>query len=559
MLLGCVTMSFCSTQSLRLAFCIVLASVFAKNLLAERPKPQLVLLIVVDELRGDMLWRFQDRFGPGGLRYLIEEGIAYKQAYYRHSTTFTASGHATLATGGHAALHGFPGNDWYDPRLGRRVYCVEDDRYNVIDQAGELHTGTSPRNLTSTTFGDELVLATDGRARVFSVSIKDRGAIIPGGHLGKAFWYSKNTGGFITSTYYFHEYPGWVKRWNGAKKADRYQNQTWDLLRDRSSYLYAARDDRSSERSYKHLGRTFPHPLGNPNPQDFYSALRFTPMSDELTLEFAKEILAQESLGKGGATDVLAVSLSASDYIGHAFGPNSLETEDNLLRLDRYLAEFFGFVDGHVGLDQTLIVLSSDRGIDAIPEFKVGLGMAAGRHRPERFLRTINDELKKRLDTQKDLVKVFWNPSLYLNLEVVQDLGLQVEEVERLVAAEILKLPGFALAVTRTDLLAGHLSSGPIQQKVQLAFHPQRSGNVLVVQSPSWYLYPDAEKYSAMHGSPYTYDTYVPILIAGAGIRPQVVQRQVAPQDIAPTITSLLGVVPPSGSTGTPLVEVLGN
>lgn len=524
---------------------------------SEQERPRLVLFIVVDQLRGDMPWRFQDRFGQGGFRLLMEQGVAYKQAHFQHSSTFTSSGHATLVTGGHAAQHGFPGNDWHDRNSGRQVYCVEDEAHSEIGRAAEEHAGTSPRNLTSSTFGDELYVATDGRSRVFSVSMKDRSAIIMGGRFGKAYWYRDDAGSFVTSTYYYSDYPAWVARWNEADHVGQYADKHWELLRNPSEYIYAERDDRPFEVSHKHLGRTFPHKLGADNPADFYSALRYSPMGDEYTLEFAKELVVQEQLGAGDHTDVLSIGLSATDYIGHAFGPNSLEAEDNLLRLNQNLSRFFTFVDNQVGLENTLVVLSADHGVDASPEHTYGLGGPAGRHYPDLFIRALNDRLKERLSTERDLITAFWNPSLYLDLAALKELGFGVEQVERVLAEEVLTLDGFAYAVTRTDLLKSRTYEDPILRKVQRGFHPRRSGNVVVVQSPSWYLYPQADAYSAMHGSPYAYDTYVPVFFAGAGLSGQLVDRQIAPHDVAATVASLLGIQPPSGSTGTPLTEVL--
>jgi hypothetical protein len=487
----------------------------------------------------------------------MEQGTVYRNVHYQHSTTFTAVGHATLATGGNAAQHGLAGNDWYDVGSGQRIYCVEDERHPIIGQKTKAHAGTSPRNLTSSTVGDELVLASGSRSRVFSVSIKDRGAILPGGHLGKAFWYGSSTGTFVTSTYYYDDYPAWVSAWNAAGHADRFKDQSWTLLQDRATYVYGAQDDRAMEKSYKKLGRTFPHPLGNEKASDYYAGLRFTPMGDELTLDFVKELMAQEKLGQGEATDMLLVSFSATDYIGHAFGPNSLEYEDNVLHMDALLADFFAYIDRTVGLDRTLIVLSADHGTDEIPEYQANLGFAAGRHYPKRFVEQANAALQQRFGSDENFVVAFWNPSLYLNLATVEKLGLDLATVERALADEMLKIQGFAMAFTRTDLLAGRLTDTKFTRKVQNAFHPRRSGNVLVVQEPFWYLYPNADQFAAMHGSPYAYDTYVPLMFAGPGIRAQVVDRPVQPADIASTLATYIGIKPPSGAQGEPLVEVL--
>jgi predicted AlkP superfamily pyrophosphatase or phosphodiesterase len=520
-------------------------------------KPKLILAITIDGLRGDIPFRLADRFGPGGFRYLMEQGVVYDNAHYQHSTTFTAVGHATLFTGGNSPQHGLAGNDWYDYSREQDVYCVEDDRHPIIGKEPKAHEGTSPRNLTASTYGDELVLASGGRSRVFAVSIKDRGAILPGGRLGKAFWYSSGSGEFVTSTYYYDAYPSWVADWNQAKHADRYLDASWELSGDKAGYIFGDVDDRPSERPYKHLGRTFPHPLAGSKPSDFYGGLRYTPMGDELTLDFAKKLVKQEKIGQGEATDMLAISFSTNDYITHAFGPNSLEAEDGMLRLDATLADLFAFIDQTVGLDRTLVVLSSDHGFDGIPEYQHELGFDAGRHYPEKFLEQVNAGLQERYKSEDNFVLAFWNPSLYLNHETLQKLGLDPQEVERALAEEILAVPGIAMAMTRTDLMAGTITDNPIQRKLQRTFHPKLSGAVLIVQDQFWYLYPNAEEFAAMHGSPYAYDTYVPIMLAGPGIPHQAVSRAVAPEDIATTIATYMGTKPPSGSVGEVLFEAL--
>ena len=538
-----------------LFFTVFSSAIAAPAVSADQPK--LIVFITIDQLRGDMPWKFKDRFGEGGFKYLMDKGTVYTDANFRHSTTFTAVGHASLATGGSALQHGLAGNDWHDIATGKRVYCVEDDRHTLIGKEPKPHAGMSPRNLTASTFGDEVILASGGKSRVFSVSIKDRGAILPGGQRGKAVWYSSSSGKFVTSTYYYSEYPAWVTAWNKADHAAAYKDKEWTLLQDRSTYIYADRDDEPWEKSYKKLGRTFPHPLGNEDEKAFYATLRYTPMGDELTLAFVKELVDQEKLGTGPTTDVLAVSFSVTDYIGHAFGPDSLEVEDNLLRLDRTLADFFEFLDKKFDLDNVVIALSSDHGVDSVPERTQHFGLDAGRHRPKDFLEAVNEGLKKRFKIQDALVKVFWNPSLYLDLDAVNRAGLEVERVEAALREEILKVPGVRFAVTRTDLLKGNVTSEPMHAKVQRSFHPTRSGNVLFVQDVSWYLYPNPDEFAAMHGTPYGYDTYVPIMFAGHKIEHEIVDREVAPEDIASTITTYLGIKPPSGSTGVPLEEVM--
>jgi predicted AlkP superfamily pyrophosphatase or phosphodiesterase len=538
---------------------ILAQSIFVSGQVIAKEEPKLVLMLTIDQLRGDQPNKYYDRFGEGGFKYLMDKGTVYNNAHFKHSTTFTAVGHATLATGGSALQHGLAGNDWENAKTGERIYCVEDPNHNIIGKKYKDNKGTSPLNLTSSTIGDELHLSSGQRSRVFSVSIKDRGAILPGGHLGKAFWYGSGSGKFVSSTYYYDEYPKWVSEYNGLKKADAYQSQSWDLLNPADSYTFAYQDGREMEKGYKHLKNTFPHKLGNEKAKNFYKALRFTPMGDALTVDFAKTLMEQEQLGRGEATDMLAVSLSATDYIGHAYGPNSLEAEDNMLRLDRTLADLFSHVDKKVGLENTLIFLSSDHGTDEIPEYRKAVAgdYHAGRHYPKKFISKVNEALQLRYGTSEKMVSSFWNPSIYLNLPAIKKLGLNLEEVERALAEEILKVDGVAFALTRTDLLKGNVTSNATVARVQNAFHPVRSGNVLIVQDQFWYLYPNADQFSAMHGSPYSYDTHVPIMFAGPGIKAQAVNRKVAPMDIAGTVSTYLGTAKPSGSIGDPLFEIL--
>ena len=542
---------------------ILLAVLFACTVsycLTARPAsaaaPKLIVQITIDQLRGDMLPRFKRRFGDKGFRYLMDSGVYYANAHYVHANTFTAVGHATLATGGHAAQHGMAGNYWFDAETGKEVYCVEDADHTLISEKSEDHQGTSPRNLLSSTFGDELVLASGNTSRVFSISIKDRGAIIPGGHAGKAFWYDKSSGQFATSTYYYKDYPEWVSKWNDAEPATQYQGASWTLLHDQASYLYGTGDDRLFEGIPPVFDTTFPHTLPDDDAKTLYSLLRVTPYADQLTLAFVKELVRQEKLGQAKSPDVLAISFSATDSIGHTFGPHSLEYEDNLLRLDITLAELFAFLDQQVGLANTLIVLSSDHGVGDAPEYMQEQGFTVGRLSPKEVVRQVNTVFRARFERYSDIVLDFHTPSLYLNRDLVAQVGLDIEAVEKAVATQLQTIPGIAQAVTRSDLLRGAIPDTPLMQRVQRAFHPQRSGNVVIVQEQYWFLHSQTQL-AAMHGSPYAYDTHVPIIFAGGGITPQIVSRTVAPADIAPTLSALLGIIPPSGSTGTPLAEVL--
>jgi len=527
-------------------------------------RPKLVLQVTVDQLRGDLPTRFRDRLGPGGFRYLLEHGVHYVNAHYRHANTETAVGHATLVTGATPSAHGIVGNDWIDPATGSFLYNTEDDRHHVLGQEPRAHQGVSPRNLRSSTIGDELVISNAGRSRVFSVSGKDRGAILPGGHAGKAFWYSKSTGRFVTSSYYYDAYPSWVEAWNAQALVEAYRGKSWELMNEKSSYVAGEIDDRPFEADVLSLGRTFPHPYGD----DEHLTLRLglTPPVDELTLAFAKTLIRAERLGQSDATDFLAVSFSATDYIGHLYGPSSLESEDMILRLDRTLAALFRAVDEAVGLDNALIVLSADHGAPEAPEYMSELGVSAGRFAFDFFK---NDDNPLSIAVERrfghgNLIAGHSHPYLYLNEAKIHEEGLELEEVERFVARKAATVPGIFYALSRSEILDGRVANAPLQDMIRRNFSPGRSGNVHLIQDQYWFLHSTdeaaqmgIEALAAIHGSPWTYDTYVPIFFAGGGLQAQTVARRVAPSDIAPTIAAYLGIKYPSGSVGTPLAEVM--
>ena len=525
--------------------------------------PRLVLQITVDQLRGDLPTRFLERLGDGGFRYLLDEGTHYLNAHYRHANTETAVGHATLVTGADPSRHGIIANDWIDAETGAFVYCTEDDRHHLIGKNPKPHDGTSPRNLLASTIGDELVVHNAGRSRVFSVSVKDRGAILPGGHAGKAYWYSKSTGDFVTSSYYHDTHPDWMAAWNAKKLANGYRGKSWDLLHDRSSYIAAEIDDRPYESDFKPMGRTFPHELGDD--KYLYLRLSLSPVGDALTLDFTKSLIQAEMVGQGAATDFLAVSFSSTDYVGHLFGPSSLESEDNLLRLDRVLAELLDYVDEKVGLEHTLIVLSADHGAPEAPEHMAAIGMETGRFDFDYFRKRgpLTRSLERRFG-RSDLIATHSHPYLYLNAKALAEANLTAEEVENFLAREIIKIPGIAYALTRTALLDGRVAGSPVQEQIRRSFHPVRSGNIHLVPEQYWFLHStdEADKMglegiSAIHGSPWAYDTFVPIIFAGHRVPRGKVYRRVGPHDIAATIAAYIDVKPPSGSTGDPLPEVL--
>ncbi len=522
------------------------------------PPPRLVLQITVDQLRGDLLPRFRNRFGQGGFRLLMDRGVYFANARYETANTLTCAGHAVLVTGADVGEHGIVGNDWYDRDAGRPVYCVDDERYPAVGEPAKAGTGMSPARLTSTTVGDELVSASGGRSRAFAVAGKDRSSIVPGGHRGKAFWFSGSTGGMASSRYYYDALPGWVQEWNGHQAFTRYRETGWVLSRPIETYVNRS----GAENPYAHpkadVGAKFPHPLNVGGDAGLLGGIRFTPFLDEITAEFARELISKEKLGSRSVPDYLSISFSSTDYVGHSYGPNSVEAEDNLIHLDATLAQLFAFVDKAVGLRNTVIVLSADHGVDDIPEERKSVGYDAERFGGETLRAKLNGALRQRLNVSEDLVAAFTPPGIYLDQAKVSRTNLDAQTVENALVAVLRAEPGIAYAFTRSDLMAGRIGGTALLESVQRAFHPKRSGDVVVVPKQFYYLDESPEYYAATHGTPYSYDTYVPVAVLAPGVKAVMSFEPVAPGQIAPTLSALLRIKPPSGcSCEAPLPHVL--
>lgn len=538
--------------------------------------PRLVLQITVDALRGDLPGRYAHVFGEGGFRYLMEQGIHYTNAHYQHANTETIVGHVSLATGTVPAAHGMVGNVWFDREEGRLAYNIEDPNHRLlgadaaVDRATEIDPtqkaakvdGRSPASILSSTFSDELAVHYGGRSKIFGVSIKDRGAVSLAGHAGKAFWFSKASGEFVTSSYYYDRYPDWVKAWNARRPALAYAGTSWELTHGASRYLFGDADDREYETNFPGFGRRFPHAYGAADDKYFTTRLTLSPAGDELTLDFAKTLLDNERLGQDEVPDYLAVSFSSTDYVGHLFGASSLESEDNLARLDRTLADLLKHVDEKVGLERTLIVLSADHGQPEVPGYLNEVGIEDGRYFDTDALdRTpAIATLKKRFGIGEGLIEAFFQPYVYLNRELIRSKGLDQAEVETAVAEELAKFDGVATAVSSTALRNAGLPDTLLMRAILRNFHPKRSGDIYVVFEPNVFINDfDGLSVASTHGSPWRYDTFVPVIFAGAGLQPRTVSRAVTPYDVAPTLASFLGVKPPSASIGNPLSEVVGD
>jgi predicted AlkP superfamily pyrophosphatase or phosphodiesterase len=551
--------------------------------LTKEPRPRLVLLIVVDQFRYDYLTRFGDLFGSHGIGRLMREGASWTEANFDHMPTFTAPGHAVFMTGAWPSQTGIIANEWYERDTGKKVKSVTDD--STIKLAGRPgEKGYSPRRLLCSSVGDELRIADGDRSKVIGISAKDRSAILPAGRRANAaYWFGTDNGNMLSSTYYFDKEPGWVERFNNRHLADQWFGAHWDRLLPEAEYLKrAGKDDVPWENLDKSSNDSnfFPHVItgGADKPgKMFYKALDYTPFSNDVLIAFAEDAITNEKLGDDADTDLLSVSFSANDYVGHRFGPYSHEAMDMTLRVDRQIGTLLDFVDARVGLRNTVVIFSADHGASPVPEQAALMNLPGHRYQKAELRRIVEDGLKARYARKDhpatDYVQTFTNKeeteqglinsNFYLNRAALKRDGIDLDECERVVGELSMRMPGAARYFTRAQLESNFISSAdPIARRVLHGFYPQRSGDVIVVFEPYNILFdlpddPTDPRSTATHGSPYSYDTHVPLIIMGRDFTKGSYDQAATPADIAPTLAGLLGVQSPSCSVGRVLSEAL--
>jgi len=499
---------------------------------APPPKPKLVLAIVIDQFRYDYLLRFRKDYNAGFAR-MLDRGVSYTDAHYLHSLTVTAVGHSTFLSGATPSISGIVGNDWYDRRTQQTVTSVSDPETKLVG-ANKEKAGSSPRRLLVSTVGDELKMQ-GGDSKVIGISIKDRGAILPAGHMADgAYWYDNDSNAFVTSSYYRAELPEWAKKFNDEGRYKRTIDARW--------LPFDAKGD---------SGKPF-CTMAKGGSLRFCGSLEATPWGNEFIEEFAEAALAGERLGRHASPDLLAVSFSSNDYVGHALGPDSPEVRDISIRTDRLLGKLFEAADRAVGAGNTLIVITADHGVAPVPEVNQARKMPGGRLDNKVFAQKVNDALTARFGPGKWITA---GPvsAAYLNLELVAQMKLDPAEVERAAAAAVAREEHIARVYTRHDLESGRIQQDAIGRAMSLQFFGPRSGDLFVVPEP-YYMF-DAS--GTTHGTPYDYDNHVPLLVFGPGIKPGSYSRSVAINDVAPTLATILGVETPSGSVGHVLSEVV--
>ena len=519
--------------------------------------PALVVVIVIDGLPQEQLVKYRDLYAPGGFKRLLEDGAWFGNAHHGHAVTLTGPGHATVLTGSYPYRNGIIANEWTDRTSLGQVYCTGDAAHTYIGHETRKLDGTSPANLRVTTVGDELRYANNGQSRVVAVSGKDRGAILLAGKRGTAYMYMSTSGRFASSTFYMKEHPQWHARYYAARPQDKWMGRSWTLLLPEAAYARSLPDGQSWQREFAGVGVVLPIalPKGG-NPGAYYAALIRTPFGDEATLEFARAAIEGESLGSNpaGVTDILALSLSTHDYVNHGSGPESRLSQDHLLRVDRLLAGFFGYLDQRIGLDQVLIALTSDHGFMNAPEFSAALGLGGARLNAFRLMTGLNAHLAARFGVTGNLAARFSYPTILLDQKLIANHALNRAEVETAAQRFVLAFPGIAQAYTRTQLESGTLPRLPLSTLVLRAWNRELSGDLYLIQHP----YALFGGIPVTHGSPYGYDTHVPLIFHGARwIKPGKYPRAAEVADIAPTLSYLLEIRPPAANEGRVLEEIL--
>jgi|TARA_B110001454_G_scaffold114377_1_gene107058 predicted AlkP superfamily pyrophosphatase or phosphodiesterase len=518
-------------------------------------KPKLVIGIVIDQMRYDYLTRFADRYSKDGFNRILKNGFSLENAHYNFIPTYTAVGHASIYAGTSPNNHGIISNNWYDKVLKKSIYCVDDANYKTIGNDGIVGQ-KSPHRLYTTTVADQLQLAQNMQGKTIGIAIKDRSAILPVGHTANAaYWYDAgNKNQWITSSFYMEELPDWVKAFNSNNKADAYLNETWETLYDIKTYSQSRADNNIYENNLNGQEKpVFPKNLEKLREQnDNFSLIKTIPAGNTYTVDFAKAVIKGEQLGKSEFTDFLAVSFSSTDYVGHRYGVASVETEDTYLRLDKDLAHFFNFLDTEVGKENYTLFLTADHAAVHVPSYLQSLKIPAHYISTAKLKKFLSDITQKYFNS-KELIENVSNYQIFLNQEKIEALGFNKNTVAQRLADEVLSFDKIYKAVTAETLQTTNFTEG-IMHSLQQGYNPKFSGDVLMIPYPATLNY---SRKGTSHGSGYSYDTHVPVIFYGNGIKKGASKKTYKIIDIAPTISNLLKIEAPNGTSGKIIEEVL--
>jgi len=520
----------------------------------ETEKPKLVVGIVVDQMRWDYLYKYYDRYTEGGFKRLLNSGFSCENTFINYLPSYTAVGHTVIFTGSVPAIDGIVGNDWIDQSTGKNVYCTEDSSVQTVGAPGNAGK-MSPNNLLVSAITDELRLATNFKSRVVGVSLKDRAAILPAGHTANsAFWFDDASGNFISSTYYMKELPSWAIKFNQDATPQKLLEKGWNTLYPINTYSQSTADDVSWEGKFRgEKAAVFPHDVKKVYETD-RSSIRSTPFGNTLTLDFVKAAVEGYELGYGKATDFLTVNFASTDYVGHQFGPNSIEVEDTYLRLDKDLGEFFTYLDQKVGKGNYLVFLTADHGAAH------SIGFMNEHSIPADFLvsKTLNGSLNDHLSTAfgvENLIASSINYHLRLNEKLISDNKLDYNAVKSEAVSFLQKQPGIQFAVDIENIGDAPIPE-PIKTMIINGYNSKRCGPIMVIANPGWFGGVPGGT-GTTHGSWSPYDTHIPLIFMGWKIKAGSTNRYVSMSDITPTIAALLHIQMPNGNVGKVITEVI--
>lgn len=514
-------------------------------------RPKLVVGIVIDQMRWDFLYRYYSRYGNDGFKRLLNKGFSAENCMIPYLPTYTAPGHASIFTGSVPAVHGITGNNFFDKNAGLLLNNVDDSTVKSVGTASPAGK-MSPVNMLATTIGDEIRLASNFRSKVIGISLKDRGAIIPGGHTANAaYWLDGKKGNFITSTYYMNALPQWVQNFNSRKIPDSFYKSNWNTLYPISSYIQSTKDANNYEDKSHITSDTFPHILSGFAGKDSLSIV-YTPFGINYTFMMGEAAIENENLGKGNETDMLCLSVSPTDYIGHDFGPNSIEIEDLYLRLDMQLASFFKYLDNNIGKNNYTLFLTADHGVANVPQFDTLNKLPGGSFFDNVMRDKLNAVIKEKFNIDKAVIRIL-NYQVFINEKNIKAANIDNTLVNEYVITYLNKQPevSFAFELSKTNLTT---MPQHIKDMVNNGYFPNRSGDIQIILKPGYF---DAWGKGTSHGVWNAYDAHIPMLFYGWGIAPGKTNRETHMTDFAPTITSLLHIQMPSGSIGKVVTEAL--
>jgi predicted AlkP superfamily pyrophosphatase or phosphodiesterase len=530
-------------------------------------KTKLVVGIVVDQMRSEQLYRYEKKFSNDGFKRMIREGFNYKNTQYNYIATVTAAGHSSIYTGTTPATHGVIGNSWYNRYDKKKHGSVEDLNVELVGSKNQNSTGASPKKLLTSTISDQLRMSNNFRSKVISVSLKDRGAVLPGGHLANAaYWHDIETspGYFVSSTYYMNKLPKWVNTFNKLEKSSKYLDTIWNTFYPIKSYTESYGDNNAYEVILGEESPTFPYNFKKLRKKYRkrnieYLMLGFTPAGNTLLTEFAIDAIKNEKLGKNEDTDMLTISYSVTDKAGHLFGPNSVEIEDIYIRLDREISKLLTYLDNTVGKGEYTVFLTSDHGAVPVASYLNDIKIPTGVARIASYKKLLSAHLNTKYG-ENSWVENFEDHQLYLNRKIISEKGLNLANVQQEAADFLVNFKDVSSALTAYHLQTSQYSSG-VRELLQNGYNQKRSGDVLltfnsgVVQDDDSEINVSAVK-GTIHGSGYSYDTHVPLLWFGNGISHGASVRKVSPIDVSSTLSMFLNLQLPSGNTGSPLKEL---